>query len=135
MIKISELKEGDIIMVDNEGSMMEGEVMEVNNAQKLAQVRTNGENDFWYGGEALHPIMLSDAAMKLLKFERVNEEGGGVKYMKGAFRVHINKADDFSLLDFWYREDRRHVNQPISVHQLQNYYLSMTKVHLTEASI
>ena len=135
MIKISELKEGDIVMVDNEGTMMEGEVMEVNNAQKLAQVRTNGESDFWYGGEALHPIALSDAAMKLLKFDRVNEEGGGVKYMKGAFRVHINKADDFSHLDFWYREDRRHVNQPIAVHQLQNYYLSMTKVHLTEAVI
>jgi hypothetical protein len=135
MIKISELKTGDIIMVDNEGTMMEGEVMEVNNGQKMAQVRTNGESDFWYGGEALHPIALSDDAMKLLKFERVDEEGGGVKYMKGAFRVHINKAGDFSHLDFWYREDRRHVNQPISVHQLQNYHLDMTKVHLTEAAI
>jgi hypothetical protein len=135
MIKISELKEGDIIMVDNEGAMMEGEVIEVNNGQKLAKVRTNGESDFWYGGEALHPISLSDEAMKLLKFERVDEEGGGVKYMKGAFRVHINKAGDFGNLDFWYREDRRHINQPIAVHQLQNYHLSMTKVHLTEAAI
>lgn len=135
MIKISELKEGDLIMVDNEGTMMEGEVREVNNGQKLAQVRTGGESDFWYGGEALHPIALSDEAMKLLKFERVEEEGGGVKYMKGAFRVHINKANDFSQLDFWYREDKRHVNTPLAVHQLQNYYLSMTKVHLTEAVI
>ncbi len=135
MIKISELKEGDIVMVDNEGAMMEGEVREVNNGQKLAQVRTNGESDFWYGGEALHPIPLSDAAMKLLKFVRVDEDGGGVKYMKGAFRVHINKADDFSHLDFWYREDRRHVDTHIPVHKLQNYYLDMTKVHLTEAVI
>jgi hypothetical protein len=135
MIKISELKAGDIIMVDNEGTMMEGEVMEVNNGQKLAQVRTMGESDFWYGGEALHPIALSDAALKKLNFKRVDEEGGGVKYMKGAFRVHLNRPDDFSNLNFWYREDRRQVNQPIALHQLQNYYLSMTKVHLTPEAI
>jgi len=135
MIKISELKEGDIVMVDNEGTLMEGEVMEVNNAQKLAQVRTNGESDFWYGGEALHPIPLSDESLVKLHFQRTEDENGGVKYMKGAFRVHINKPGDFNHLDFWYREDRRHVNQPIAVHQLQNYYLNMTKVHLTEAAI
>jgi hypothetical protein len=109
--------------------------MQVNKTQKLAQVRTNGESDFWYGGEALNPIALSDEAMKMLNFTRVEEEDGGVKYMKGAFRVHIKKSGDFSNLDFWYREDRRHVNQPISVHQLQNYHLDMTKVHLTEAAI
>ena len=55
--------------------------------------------------------------------------------MKGAFRVHLNQPNDFSSLDFWYREDRRHVNEHLAVHQLQNYYLSMTKVHLTEAVI
>jgi hypothetical protein len=135
MIKISELKQGDIIMVDNEGTLMEGEVMEVNNGQKLAQVRTNGESDFWYGVEALHPIALSDEAMKKLNFQREDEDGGSVKYMKGAFRAQIKKPGDFSHLDFWYREDRRHVNESISVHQLQNYYLNMTKVHLTEAAI
>lgn len=134
MIKISDLKEGDIVMVDNEGAMMEGEVIEVNNGQKLAQVRTNGESDFWYGGEALHPIPVSDEALKKLNFQRADENGGS-KYMKGAFRIQLEKAGDFGNLNFWYREDRRHVNQPIAVHQLQNYYLAMTKVHLTEAAI
>ena len=135
MIKISELKEGDIVMVDNEGALMEGEVVMVNNGQKRAMVRTNQQNDFWYEGDALHPIPLSEEAMKLLRFDRMDEAGGGVKYMKGAFRVHLDQPGDFSNLHFWYREDRRHVNQPLSVHQLQNYYLSMTKVHLTEAAI
>lgn len=135
MIKISELKEGDLVIVDFEGTHMEGEVMEVNKAQKLAQVRTNGQNDFWYGGEALLPMPLTDAALQKLNFQRQDGEDGSVKYMKGAFRVQIDKKDDFSNINFWYREDRRHINQPISVHQLQNYYLDMTKVHLTEAVI
>ncbi len=38
---------------------------------------------------------------------------------------------DFSKLDIWYREDRRHLNNPIAVHELQNHYNQMTKVALT----
>ena len=131
MIKISELQEGDIIMIDFDGTNMEGEVLEVNNGQKLARILTNGQNEFWYGTEALHPIELSDAILQKLNFQRQEEENGAVKYLKGAFRIHLEKEGDFSNLHFWYREDKRHVNQPISVHQLQNYYLEMTKVHLT----
>jgi hypothetical protein len=33
----------------------------------------------------------------------------------------------------WYREDRRHFNVPLSVHELQNLHLDMTKVHLEPA--
>ncbi|MFN4286416.1 MAG: hypothetical protein ACK4E8_10685 [Lacibacter sp.] len=135
MIKISDLKEGDLLLVNNEGVTMEGEVTEVDPVQKLVKVATGEGNEFWYEAEALTPIPLSDAALKKLHFERVDEPDGGVKYMKGAFRVHIKRPDDFSSLDFWYREDRRHVNEHLAVHQLQNYYLSMTKVHLTEAVI
>jgi uncharacterized protein YdgA (DUF945 family) len=135
MIKISELKQGDLVMVDFDGTHMEGEVMDVNNAQKLAQVRTNGQNDFWYGGEALLPMALNDASLQKLSFQRQDGEDGSVKYMKGAFRVQLDRKDDFSNLNFWYREDRRHVNIPISVHQLQNYYHDMTKVHLTQEAI
>lgn len=131
MIKISELKEGDMVMVDFDGTHMEGEVLEVNMGQKLAKVLTNGQNEFWYGGEALHPIPLNDSSLQKLSFQRQDEENGSVKYMKGAFRVQLEKKDDFNNLHFWYREDKRHVNQPLSVHQLQNYYLQMTKVHLT----
>ncbi|MFN8266192.1 MAG: hypothetical protein U0T11_09005 [Chitinophagaceae bacterium] len=135
MIKISDLQEGDLLMVDNEGTLMEGEVTGVDNVQKMAQVSTGNGVEFWYEADKLSAIPLSDAALKKLHFERIDEEDGGVKYMKGAFRVHLARKDDFGHLDFWYREDRRHVNQPISLHQLQNYYLSMTKVHLTEAVI
>ena len=135
MIKISELKEGDIIMVDNEGTTMEGEVLEVNNGQKLALIETNGQQEFWYAGDVLSPIPLSDESLRNLSFERHENEDGTIKYMKGAFRLQIEKKDDFNHLSFWYREDRRHVNQPISVHQFQNYYLDMTKVHLSKEPI
>jgi hypothetical protein len=33
----------------------------------------------------------------------------------------------------WYREDRRHIVQPLSVHQLQNHFHQMTKIDLTWA--
>jgi hypothetical protein len=135
MIKISELKEGDFVMVNNEGTQMEGEVLEVDNVQHLALLETNGQQDFWYGGEDLSPVPLSDAALKKINFQREDHADGSVKYIKGAFRVHLDKADDFSNISFWYREDKRHVNQPIALHQLQNYYLNMTKVHLTAEAI
>lgn len=135
MIKISELKEGDLVMVDFEGTLMEGEVLEVNNGQKLAKVLTNGQNEFWYAGEVLNPIPLSDAALQKINFRREEQADGSVKYLKGAFRVHLDKKDDFSNISFWYREDKRHVNQTIALHQLQNYYLDMTKVHLTAEAI
>ncbi len=135
MIKISDLKEGDFIMVNNEGALMEGEVTAVDQVQKMARVSTGEGNEFWYQADALAGIPLSDAALKKLHFERVEEPGGGIKYMKGAFRVHIDGENDFSNPSFWYREDRRHVQDALFLHQLQNYYLSMTKVHLTEAAI
>lgn len=135
MIKISDLKEGDLVMVDFEGTLMEGEVLEVNNGQKLAKVLTNGQNEFWYAGEVLKPIPLSDAALKKINFTREDQADGSVKYLKGAFRIHLDKPDDFSNISFWYREDKRHVNQSIALHELQNYYFKMTKVHLTTEAI
>ncbi len=135
MIKISELKEGDFVMVNNEGAKMEGEVLEVDNVQHMALLETNDQQDFWYKGDELSPIPLSDAALQKINFQCEDHADGSVKYIKGAFRIQLNKKDDFSNISFWYREDKRHVNQPIALHQLQNYYLQMTKVHLTAEAI
>jgi hypothetical protein len=131
MIKISDLKEGDFVLVNNEGSIMEGEVTAVDKIQKLAKISTGESNEFWYEAEALSAIPLSDAALKKINFRREDQPDGSVKYLKGAFRLQFDKADDFNTISFWYREDKRHVNQSIALHQLQNHYLDMTKVHLT----
>ncbi|MFY7839144.1 MAG: hypothetical protein ACOVP7_02660 [Lacibacter sp.] len=135
MIKISDLKEGDFVMVNNEGTTMEGEVTAIDNVQKMAQVSTGENNEFWYEAEALSSIPLSDEALKKINFQREDQPDGSVKYLKGAFRVQIERPNDFNKLNFWYREDKRHVNQLIALHELQNYYLNMTKVHLTAAMI
>jgi hypothetical protein len=41
---------------------------------------------------------------------------------------------DFSKFEIWYRDEKRHIMQPIFVHQLQNHFLDMTKVHLNETA-
>lgn len=135
MIKISDLKTGDFVMVNNEGAQMEAEVLEVDNSQHLVNLETNAGQSFWFGADDLAPIPLSDEALKKISFIREDQPDGSVKYLKGAFRLHVNSPGDFSHINFWYREDRRHVNQPIALHQLQNYYLQMTKVHLTAEPI
>jgi hypothetical protein len=135
MIKISELQSGDYVWVNNMGATMDGEVLEVNSMQKKALVRTNGQQDFWYEEADLGPVALNDEALLKLNFSKVEEPDGWVKYMKGAFRNHLDQKNDFSNLNFWYREDRRHVPGQIALHQLQNYYNSMTKVHLTDLPI
>ena len=56
-------------------------------------------------------------------------DGDSVKYMKGPFRIVIVN-NNFSDIEMWYREDRRHFNSQIGVHHLQNLYHNMTKVPL-----
>jgi hypothetical protein len=52
--------------------------------------------------------------------------------MKGAFRIQTPDQDNFSNFEIWYRDEKRVIMQPIYLHQLQNHYEAMTKVHLTD---
>ncbi len=85
--------------------------------------------DFWFTPEHLFPIPLSDEQLIKLGFSKLPNDNG-VKYLKEAFRVQIPRENDFNTLEIWYREDRRELRQPISVHELQNHYYQMTKVEL-----
>jgi hypothetical protein len=130
MLKIGELKAGDIIKVVDEGMEREGVVVEISHEEHQAFV-DNGIQEFWYSPEEMYPIPLNEEQLLKLGFEKENlDDGEGVKYMKGAFRLVTPKAGDFSTIEMWYREDRRHFNFPIGVHQLQNLHLQMTKVPL-----
>lgn len=135
MIKVSDLKAGDIIQVEYEGSLAEGEVLQVDHAQKMALVLTHGQQENWYEEKFMHPFPLNDETLQRLHFEKVINEDGTVKYKKGAFRMLLHKEGDFNEFYIWYREDKRLIHGPIFLHQLQNYYLSMTKVHLTTEAI
>ncbi|HVW63305.1 MAG TPA: hypothetical protein VHC48_24810 [Puia sp.] len=128
MIRFHELKVGDYVLADFEGQRSEGEVIGLNEGDKMASVQTSVQ-DFWYTPDQLYPIALDDNQLMQLGFEKEAFEAG-VKYKRGPFRILLPAPGNFSHFEMWYREDRRHIAQPIYVHELQNHYRQMTKVEL-----
>lgn len=134
MIKFSDIKIGDFLRAEYEGKVWDGEVTLLNGDEKQVCVQT-AVQDFWFEPEKLQPIPLNEDELLKLNFTKHDEEDGSVKYMKGAFRIVTPIKGDFSHIEMWYREDRRHNPDVHYVHQLQNRYLEMTKVHLTKDPI
>ena len=133
MIKFQEIQIGDFLIADNDGDKRQGEVTNLNRDEKQVCVNT-GAQDFWYEPAQLSAIPLDEAQLSKLQFHKQTNDDGTVKYMKGAFRILLNHDGDFSKFEIWYRDERRHMMQPICVHNLQNHFLEMTKVHLKEGS-
>ena len=129
MIKFNEIKVGDFLIADNDGDRIQGEVTSLNHNEKQVCV-DNGVQEFWFETSQLSAIPLTEEQLLRLKFSKQENDDGSVKYMKGAFRMLVPKKGDFSHFEIWYRDERRHVMQPISLHQLQNHFHDMTKVHL-----
>ncbi len=130
MIKFNNIKVGDYLMGEYEGKMWRGEVVRLNGDEKQVCLQTDVQA-FWFETDHLHPIPINDAELTAMHFDKEVFEDGAVKYKKEAFRIVIAKADDFSNMDIWYREDRRHNPAIHYIHELQNHYHDMTKVHLT----
>jgi hypothetical protein len=132
MIRFNELKPGDLVIAEFEGKEWEGEVTELNREDKEVCIRTEVQ-DFWFDPSHLKGIPLNDRQLTRLGFEKQANGDGPVKYLKGAFRILLTEQDKFDEFEMWYREDRRHIMQPIYVHELQNHYRQMTKVELSPA--
>jgi hypothetical protein len=132
MLKFSEIKIGDYLIADNDGDKKQGEVTNLNGDEKQVCVDTGQE--FWYETNQLSGIPLSEEILQKFKFHSELMENGNVKYSKGAFRMLVPKAGDFSKLELWYRDEHRHIYNPIDVHILQNHFYEMTKVHLNDDS-
>ncbi|MBS1929447.1 MAG: hypothetical protein JST95_12710 [Bacteroidetes bacterium] len=132
MIKFSELKNGDFVYADNDGDRKRGVITDLNGDEKQVCVDTG--QAFWYEREQLFPIPVSEEELLGLKFSKQVNEDGSVKYLKGAFRILISRPGDFSKMEVWYRDEKRFVSHEIGVHNLQNHFLEMTKVPLTEAA-
>lgn len=130
MVKFHEIKVGDILKADYEGKMSEGVVTDLNGEDKEVCVDTDVQG-FWYSPEQLYPIPLDEEQLLKFHFERHENGNSAVKYMRGPFRILLPEKGNFSSFEMWYREDRRHMNHPVSVHELQNHYYAMTKVELT----
>lgn len=133
MIKFNEIKVGDYLIADNDGDKKQGEVTNLNHDEKQVCVNT-GAQDFWYETEQLSAIPLDDDQLMKLKFHKQENPDGTVKYLKGAFRMMIPAKNDFSKFELWYRDEHRHIMHAINVHQLQNHFYEMTKVHLNDES-
>ena len=134
MIKFSEIKIGDLLIGEYEGQKWEGEVVRLNGDEKQVCLATDVQ-DFWFETEDLYPIPLSNESLLKINFIREDMPDGSVKYKKGSFRMLISKPNDFSRMDIWYRDDKRRNPDIHYLHQLQNHYLQMTKVHLTSEPI
>lgn len=132
MLKFNELKVGDLVMAEFDGQEKEGEITNVDNLDRKVCILTADGQEFWYEAKNLSPIILDETQLFKLGFQKQANGDGSVKYSKGAFRVLIHKPDDFSNFEMWYREDQRHIGKPIYLHDFQNKYLEMTKVHLTK---
>ncbi|HPZ88852.1 MAG TPA: hypothetical protein PLQ32_12145 [Flavihumibacter sp.] len=130
MIKISDLAPGDYVFANYEGELWEGIVNELNKEDKEVCVQTEAQ-DFWFKPEDLLPIPLTEVQLQKLGFEKELVNDGSIKYKKGPFRILLDREGAFDDFEIWYREDRRHIKQPIFVHQLQNHYLDMTKTELS----
>ena len=133
MIKFHEIKPGDFVIANNEGDLYQGEVTAINTNEKQVCVN-NGTQEFWYEVDQLSPILINEDQLIKLKFSKQKNDDGTIKYMKGAFRMLLPAEGDFSKFEIWYRDEKRHILHPIFVHQLQNHFLEMTKVHLNEES-
>ena len=128
MLKLGDLKSGDIVSLNHEGDNREGPVVRVSHENKQALV-DNGVQEFWYNLDEIRSIPLDEKQLANLGFVK-DESNGVVKYKKDSFRLVIPSEGDFSSIEMWWREDRRHFNFPIGVHDLQNLYHDMTKIPL-----
>ena len=129
MVKISELKQGDVVKVLDSGEERLGVVTDTSWEENMACIN-NGIQEFWFAPADIVPIPLTEEQLiNTLGFEK-EETAEGIKYKKGAFRVVVHDPGNYTNLDIWYREDRRHFNHPIYVHELQNHHYQMTKVPL-----
>ncbi len=128
MLKLGDLKQGDIVILNDEGVEREGTVVKVSHEERQALIN-NGVQEFWYDLDLIKPIPLDEKQLMRLGFTR-ESDNGSVKYKKDSFRLVLPREGDFSNIEMWWREDRRHFDFPLGVHELQNLYYNMTKVHL-----
>ena len=93
MLKIADLKPGDIIIVDDEGVKREGTVVKTNFEEDQALV-DNGVQEFWYSPEEMHPVPLDEHQLTRLGFTKEDIDGA-VKYKKRLFQAGNTKKGRF----------------------------------------
>ncbi|HRQ18767.1 MAG TPA: hypothetical protein PL085_16960 [Agriterribacter sp.] len=131
MIKLSEIKAGDIVNARFEDVVNTGQVLDIDREERKVLV-AHGDQEFWYSNDDLSAIPLTTNMLEMLGFTlssdpAFNEEG--TAYIKGPFIVRYLKKDSNRLL-LTYRDEHREIDNDLSVHQFQNHYQVMTNMHL-----
>ncbi|MCC7526046.1 MAG: hypothetical protein IT250_14555 [Chitinophagaceae bacterium] len=131
MIKLSEIKAGDIVNARYEDVINTGSVLDVDREERKVLV-AHGDQEFWYSNDDLDAIPLTIEMLEALGFSLSSDpvlNADGTAYVKGPFIVRYLKKDSSKIL-LTYRDEFREVEKDIYVHQFQNHYRSMTNMHI-----
>ena len=97
MVKINQLKSGDLVMINDEGIVREGTVVDISHEDNQALIN-NGVQEFWFSPEEMTAIALDEQQLYKLGFTGEELEGG-MKYKKDSFRLVTPKKGDFNHVE------------------------------------
>ncbi|MBX3254021.1 MAG: hypothetical protein KF862_07775 [Chitinophagaceae bacterium] len=132
MIRLAEVKMGDIVNARFEDVINTGEVEQVDREEKKALV-VHGDQEFWYDIEDLTPVPLTRESLEKLGFYPSDDpviKGIGTAYVRGPFIIQFPEESNLQKIHLIYRDEHRNLNGELYLHQLQNHYQSMTNMHL-----
>ena len=132
MIKIAEVKTGDIVNARFEDVINTGEVKQVDREDRKALI-SHGDQEFWYDTEDLSPVPFTLESLSTLGFVESSDPvimGTGTAYVKGPFILQFPNAGNEEHIHLIYRDEHRDIKGKLFLHQLQNHYHSMTNFHL-----
>ena len=119
----------DIVNVNYEDQLIQGEVEEVNNVNKTVKV-LHTDNEYWYGLEDISPVKINIEQLLQLGFHVVGKEEEYEIYEKGPFTVKIDFSREDHPAILHYRDETREIVNLRYMHELQHHYKSMTNFEL-----
>lgn len=132
MIKLNQIKSGDIVNARFEDVVNTGEVKQVDHTERKVLVE-HGDQEFWYDIEDISAVPFNMETLDKLGFTPSTDpviKGSGMAYVKGPFIIQFPNPDNLKAIHLIYRDEHRDVNGELFLHQLQNHYRSMTNFHL-----
>jgi hypothetical protein len=130
MLKLNEVREGDIVLADFEGQKRVGDVLEVSRGDKKARI-AHGENQFWYDLQHIFAVPLEPEILHELGFRRTSSEDDVVVFERGPFSMRFVRTANDRYSELHYRDETRHVHHMDYLHQLQHHYRAMTNFELS----
>ena len=119
----------DIVNVNFEDQLIQGEVEEVNNVNKTVKV-LHTDNEYWYRLDDISPVKINIEQLLQLGFHVVGKEEEYEIYEKGPFTVKIGfSREDYPAI-LHYRDETREIVNFRYMHELQHHYKSMTNFEL-----